>query len=317
MPNYGVIDLGSNSVRLCVYEVKNDEKTSYSNKDFRSLLNHKVMAGLSAYVDDEVFSKTGIAHAIKILRGHSRRLKYFECKRIDVFATAVLRNCSNSEQAIAKIEDATNFSITLLSEVDEAHLGFVGASSDAELDFGTLIDIGGGSTELTAIDNGQDFAHVSLNQGSLSSFAQHVKGILPLKSEQEAITTAFTKKLRKLPTYDAYRNETFFGIGGSVRAAAKLYAELFPEEGRPETLTKKQISFLLNEYRKEPDRFVHFALKAVPDRVHTLIPGCLIVFNLMDEFGAKYLNICRNGIREGYLIERILLNEGLPQRLLD
>ena len=50
MPNYGVIDLGSNSVRLVVYEVKDDRRPVYTNKDFRSLLNDKVMAGLAAYV---------------------------------------------------------------------------------------------------------------------------------------------------------------------------------------------------------------------------------------------------------------------------
>ena len=49
MPNYGVIDLGSNSVRLVVYEVKDDRRAVYTNKDFRSLLNDKVMAGLAAY----------------------------------------------------------------------------------------------------------------------------------------------------------------------------------------------------------------------------------------------------------------------------
>ena len=44
MPNYAVIDLGSNSVRLVVYEVDSNKKRSYTNKDFRSLINDKVMA---------------------------------------------------------------------------------------------------------------------------------------------------------------------------------------------------------------------------------------------------------------------------------
>ncbi|MDR2716121.1 MAG: hypothetical protein LBB46_05200, partial [Coriobacteriaceae bacterium] len=312
---YGVIDLGSNSVRLCVYEVKDDKKDSFTKKDFRTLLNNKIMAGLSAHVADGIFTKSGITHAIDVLNSHNRRLRYFTCKRIDVFATAVLRNCMNSARAISKIEEATGLTITLLSEVDEAHLGFVGASSDAELDFGTLIDIGGGSTELTVVKDSKDSAHVSLPQGSLSSFALHVKSVLPSKDEQALIANALAKKLRRLPAYDAYRNENFYGLGGSVRAAAKVYAEI-NEEAPPSTMTKKQFGFLIDEYQKDPDRFAHNALKAVPDRLHTLVPGCLMAIALMDEFGGKYLNICSNGVREGYLIERMLLNKGLPKRLV-
>ena len=51
MPTYGVIDLGSNSIRLVIYEVKDDRRSTYSSKDFKSIINDKVMAGLSAYVD--------------------------------------------------------------------------------------------------------------------------------------------------------------------------------------------------------------------------------------------------------------------------
>ena len=48
MPNYAVVDLGSNSIRLVVYDVKDAHKRTCTNKDFKSLINDKVMAGLSA-----------------------------------------------------------------------------------------------------------------------------------------------------------------------------------------------------------------------------------------------------------------------------
>ena len=66
MPNYAVIDLGSNSVRLVVFEVRNDKKRSYSYKDFRHLINNKSMAGLAAYVEDGVFTEAGVKRAASI-----------------------------------------------------------------------------------------------------------------------------------------------------------------------------------------------------------------------------------------------------------
>ena len=169
MPNYAVIDLGSNSVRLVVFEVRNDKKRSYSYKDVRHLLNNKSMAGLAAYVEDGVFTEAGVKRAASVLKGHLKRSKYFQCKRIDCFATAVLRNASNCDDAIAAIEEETGLPITLLSARDEAHLGFVGATCDRAIERGTLIDIGGGSTELTRIEDGKESDGVSLGMGSLSS----------------------------------------------------------------------------------------------------------------------------------------------------
>lgn len=307
MPNYGVIDLGSNTIRLCVYEVKDDGKPSYTKKDFRTLLNNKVMAGLASHVVDGVFTEQGICHAIDVLAGHAKRLRYFECKRTDVFATAVLRNCKNSAEVVAAIEKGSGFSITLLSDEEEAHLGFVGANSDKPIEEGTLIDLGGGSTEVIRIRGGIDQDNASIGQGSLSSFANFVTGILPDRHEMRTIERAFAARLSKLPDVSRYQSHTLYGIGGSVRAAAKLYAEAFGKGVRPDTLSFDDIEAIISLYHEDTNAFGHTALKAVPDRVHTLLPGCLIIQQIMNEFDSQTLFICKKGVREGYLIERMLL----------
>ena len=60
MPNCGVIDLGSNSIRLVIYEVKNDGPKASSKAPFKSFISDKVMAGLSAFVEEGLFSPVGI-----------------------------------------------------------------------------------------------------------------------------------------------------------------------------------------------------------------------------------------------------------------
>lgn len=309
MSNYGVIDLGSNSVRLCVYEVKDDHKNSYTKKDLRTLLNNKVMAGLSAHVENGFFTEQGIHHAVTVLHGHNKRLKYFNCKRTDVFATAVLRNAVNSKAAIRRIEEETGFRITILSEEDEAHLGFVGAVSDQHLETGTLIDVGGGSTEFTRIRKGKDSDNVSIAMGSLSSYSNYVEAILPTEEESETIRRAFTKKFEKLDKPGRYGADRLYGIGGSVRAAAKVYAELFSLEKRPEVLLPEDLEELIAVGTSRPNEFAHVALKAAPDRIHTVLPGCIITQSIMQACSAKELTLCKNGVREGYLIERMLLGK--------
>ena len=154
MPTYGVIDLGSNSIRLVIYEVKDDRRSTYSSKDFKSIINDKVMAGLAAFVEDGVFTSDGVDRAVNVLRSHMKRVRYFGCKRVDVFATAVLRNAVNCAEAVAEIERRCGLAVTLLSARDEAHLGFVGARCSTPLERGTLVDIGGGSTDIAVISMG-------------------------------------------------------------------------------------------------------------------------------------------------------------------
>lgn len=306
MPNYGVIDLGSNSIRLVVYEVKDDTLEAYTNKDFRSLINDKVMAGLSAYVVDGAFSQAGIDRAVSVLKGHAKRARYFDCKKLEVFATAVIRNASNCNDVVAALEERAGLPISLLSAQDEAHLGFIGATCDRSVERGTLVDIGGGSTELTRIENGRDFDNASIGQGSLSSFAQHVRSILPAADEMDAIERSLREKVRALPQREHYHAATLYGIGGSVRAAAKMRAQTASDRVRPKTMTKADIHEILKWCRTNPDTFAHTALKASAERVHTLVPGCVILHTLFEEFGADRLEICKYGVREGYLIERML-----------
>lgn len=315
MANYGVIDIGSNTIRFCVYEVRDNTQQSYTKKDFRTLLNNRTMAGLAAYVHHDVFTHAGIRRAVQVLKGHQKRLKYFNCVRVDAFATAALRNCSNSAEAVAAIAKETDFSITLLSATEEAHLGFVGASSEGELSNATLIDIGGGSTELTRIKNSTDCDSTSLPLGSLSGYTKHVKHIMPTKKEMSTIASSLTKKLRSLPNEKIYHHHLMYGIGGSIRAAAKVYAEAFELHESPTVLTQQNYDELLSLYAKDPDAFVRHILHVAPERIHTLLPGSLIAHTLMKRFGSEQLLVCSNGLREGYLIERMLLDAERAQHM--
>ena len=184
------------------------------------------MAGLAAFVEDGVFTPDGVDRAVNVLKSHMKRVRYFGCKRVDVFATAVLRNAVNRTEAVAEIERRCGLAVTLLSARDEAHLGFVGARCSTPLERGTLVDIGGGSTELTRVDGGRDSDDVSLGQGSLSSFARFVRNILPVPIEMDAIACEFRGNLRKLPSLEPYKAPTLYGVGGSTRAAAKLIQQL-------------------------------------------------------------------------------------------
>lgn len=308
MANYGVIDLGSNTVRLAVFDVKDNWRGErpVTSKNIKTIANDKVIAGLSAYVEDGEFTGDGMAKAIDVLIRHLKRAKYFDCKRIDIFATAVLRNCANTKAALAIIESSIDAPINLLSARDEAHLSFVGASCDKNIEDGVMVDLGGGSLELVRVEDGTDHDDISIPQGSLSSYADYVKFIIPQEDEARAIKTHFEELVEAQADFESYQAKKLYAVGGSARAAAKLYAAACGLPQRPKTLTPQHLHFLVNLLLGDPARFSHLAARAVAERVHTVGPGCIILSELMDRLGAKSLEICKRGVREGYLIERML-----------
>ncbi len=302
MSKFGVIDLGSNSVRLVVYEVKAPKGGRFSKKDFSTLLDMKKMAGLSAYVVDGVFSKEGIQKASYILSRHLVRAANAGCSDVEIFATAVLRNCTNSKEAVAAIEKAVGRKIRLLSGKQEAQLDLLGAACEYDIGDGTLIDIGGGSTELVDIRGGQGKRALSLDQGSVSSYAQYVKMVLPTKRETEKIRKALRKRLEATEGLSDFRHDTLYGVGGSVRAVAKMLGAIEGAVKVPRRVERSDVARLLAMLTEDRSRFAHKAAQAVPDRLHTIGCGLAMVDLLLETFDAKRIEICRYGVREGFLI---------------
>lgn len=110
---YGVIDMGSNTIRLCLYRLERGELIS--------LFNKKTTAGLIGYVDDGMLSSKGIRKACDVLNTYKRMLEFANVKKLHVFATASLRNISNSSEAVRQIYEETVFQVDVLSGYDEAN----------------------------------------------------------------------------------------------------------------------------------------------------------------------------------------------------
>ena len=111
-----VIDIGSNSMRLSVYETT-------ETGTFTILFKDKIMAGLAGYVEEGALSPEGITRAILGLRSFRGTLRALNIPQVAVFATASLRNIRNTAQAVAEIQRGTGFAIEVLSGEEEARLG--------------------------------------------------------------------------------------------------------------------------------------------------------------------------------------------------
>ena len=183
----GIVDLGSNTIRLSIYH--------WEGQDFRLLLNKKTMAGLAGYVQGGVLSDSGILVACRTLSSYRALLDNFQVSKMHVFATASLRNISNTGEAVETIRDVTGIPVEVLSGDAEAALSFKGAVLPGGVSTGLLADIGGGSFELVSYEDMSITSACSLPVGSLSLYTRFVNGLFPTSEERKAMRAYVEEQL--------------------------------------------------------------------------------------------------------------------------
>ena len=299
--NYGIVDLGSNTVRLSLYRV-------LPEGDYDLLFSKKEMAGLVNYISGGVLSQEGIHRACSILEKFRELLRHFGVENFYIFATAPLRNIRNSEEAVHTIRKKTGLDVDVLSGDLEAELGYYGALRTLNLKDGALFDIGGGSAEVLEVRAGEVKKAQSLPIGSLELFNRCVDGLWPKKKELERIrsTVAAALKEARLP---AHRAERVCGVGGTARAALKIANDWYEKPAGNRILTPAEVRRLTKLLLKRDHQARKQILRHCPDRVHTILPGIVLMDALTEALCGGELYISPYGVREGYLCHK-LLNAG-------
>ncbi|HJG87657.1 phosphatase [Pseudoflavonifractor capillosus] len=294
----GIVDLGSNTIRLSIYH--------WEGRQFKLLMNKKEMAGLAGYIKDGVLSDRGILVACQVLSGFKALLENFDIRDIHVFATASLRNIVNTEDALDTIRAVTGVTVEVVSGSDEATLSFLGATvGGGAPDTGLLADIGGGSTELVAYEKGGITSGCSLPMGSLSLFTRYVTGLFPTREERHAIRDQVEAELERAKT-QGVRCAHLTGVGGTIRAAAKLCNDLSGTDQNNRTIPAEEIRALYKDLKKGDQATLRQILRTVPDRVHTILPGLAILNAVLKSYEVETVLVSPCGVREGYLLQRVM-----------
>ena len=293
-----VIDIGSNSMRLTLYEINDD--------GFKILFREKIMAGLAGYVESNVLTSDGIKCACDGLLEFKHTLEALKIENVFVFATASLRNIANTDEAVNEIKVKTDFDVEVISGAVEATLGYYGALQELSISDGILIDIGGASTELVTFKDNEILTSHSFSVGSLSLYKKCVKNILPGKDSMKKIKTMIRKTIQLDKSYEKETPNTFIAVGGTARGILKLAQKYYGLDSSCHIITAQQLrglSVLL--CRKEQDR-INLILRLEPERIHTLVPGYMILQYIFEYFDADEMIVSDYGVREGYLCQKLL-----------
>jgi exopolyphosphatase/guanosine-5'-triphosphate,3'-diphosphate pyrophosphatase len=293
-----IIDIGSNTIRLCVYEICADG-------NIRQTFKLKDVAGLAAYIDKKgVLASDGIREACASLLRFRETLEGMDISETHVFATASLRNIVNTEQALKDIKRKTGYDVMVISGEEEAICDYMGATNRTPMSDGLLVDIGGGSTELVLFRNGELEQVASLPIGSLNMFSKHVARVLPSRSQTEMIRLEAAEALEGVKGGKPVR--MICGVGGTMRALYKLNNAVFGEPADNRTVSAENAKKLLNLIAADTHMMVGKILSISPERIHTVTPGFIILNAIIKKYECRTIFVSELGVREGYLIRNVL-----------
>lgn len=208
---FGVIDIGSNSVRLVVYEGAVRAATP--------IFNEKVLCGLGKSVaTTNRLGEDAVQKALEALRRFRAVALILKVKNLRVLATAAVREAQNGEAFIRNAEAALGARVSVLTGAEEAELAAEGIRMGFMDPNGLAGDLGGGSLEIVDIQPSEPIAGVTLPLGGLrlvDQTAGKIESALPIADEAISKVKWLTKG----------RGRPFYAVGGTWRALAKLHME--------------------------------------------------------------------------------------------
>lgn len=289
-----VIDIGSNSVRLVVFD-GHGRLPAF-------LFNEKVMVGLGARRDEDgALHDDAIADAVEILRRFRSLCSAMNVTDLRTVATAAVREARNGPQLIAQLQEI-GLPVRLLSGEDEARLAAMGVLSAIPETEGLVGDLGGGSLELARIADGKVQECVSFPLGVLRIAELRKSG------KKGAVKRVVAKALKSADWIRQCEGQPFYLVGGSWRALARvdMHRTKFPLP-------------IVHHYVMKPDRPAALVrllaridmskLSVVPSiasqRIPNLTDGAAILSQLVKQANLGNLIVSAYGLREGLLYERL------------
>ena len=285
-----VVDIGSNSVRLVVYEGATRAPTP--------LFNEKVLCGLGrSLATTGRLGADAVARALRALRRFRALIDQMGVTRIEAIATAAAREAKNGPDFIAQAERILDVPIKVLSGTKEAELAAIGVIAGIHDADGFVGDLGGGSLELIDVRKSKLGNAATLPLGGLRLIDASGGN---LKNAREIVDT----ELAKVDWLDKGRDRDFCAIGGTWRALARLHM----------TQTNYPLNVMHN-YRIEAAEALKFAglldlqsqssLAGIRDisgaRRETIPYGALVLERLLRQVKPRAVVISVFGIREGLL----------------
>ena len=310
MPTFAAIDIGSNSCRLKIASTQAHRlKTLHEDREVTRL-------GESVF-ETGVISPDAMANTLRALKRFQKAVQMHACDRVRVVATSAMRDARNSAAFTAWVKSATGWNVEIISGLEEGrliHLGVVTHEPGAKGRC-LLIDLGGGSCEVTLSEHGSIKEIVSLPLGAVRLQQEFLRHDPPEKRDIAGLKQYIDRELRKADRkIVAQRIGLVIATSGTAAALAEASTAMAAKNSKRKLVRKRGAASvgLTPNVRRLADKLMKMSnvqRAAVPGigprRSEIIVGGSLVYASLLERMGLKGFRYSPLGLRDGMLAQML------------
>jgi len=294
-----VIDIGSNSIRYVIFH-------PIASGRYIEKINIKVVARLSAHINkDGALDDAGISLLEETLHRFYEVGVTHEVEETICVATAAIRNATNREAIVKSVTENTPFSIQVLTDEQEAYYGYFAIINSTFLTDGFSVDIGGGSMEVTLIENREMVAYHSFPFGAVTLTRQFVSDETLSASDKKKLVKFLREQFESIP-WLSDKKLPLIGVGGSARNFVRIHQsnQDYPLRSVHQYQIKaKELAKMVDDLEGKSAKQLSKIEGLSKDRIDIFLPALIAIQGLAQHIEAEEFIMSNLGLREGLVYE--------------
>jgi exopolyphosphatase/guanosine-5'-triphosphate,3'-diphosphate pyrophosphatase len=300
MPTFAAVDIGSNSVRLKIARLQGHRLKQVHEDREVTRLGEGVFGG--GLLSPEAMSET-----IRVLRRFHRATQEWGTDSVRVVATSAMRDARNSRAFLEWVRSTTGWNVEIISGLEEARLIHLGIISRLRLGSGAalLVDLGGGSSELTLSRKGQILDTVSMPLGAVRLTNEFIRHDPPRKSELKRLSGFVAREIGRIQNrIRAGHADTAIATSGTAAALAAMSRHLARSKRQSATVVRRE---MMRRIVKQITRLSLDQRRRIPGigprRAEIICAGAVVFSELLDRFHLASFRYSELGLRDGILAQ--------------
>ena len=303
-----IIDLGSNTTRMLIIEVT-------GNGAYHLVEEDKCVVRLSEGEGNGGDIKaSGLRRAIDAMRLFKGICDYHGVTRNIAVATAAVRVARNQESFLQKLKEETGISFRVLTTEEEPYYGYLGVINTTSLRSGLIMDLGGGSMEITAIKDRLIAHSTSIPYGALNLTEKFI-GDKPSDNKLKDLEAFLKQQLKDVNWLEQYKKSQMYGIGGTIRSIARMDQRLnsYPfDELHNYAISPLAVSSVYSLIKGMTPKELTDVPGLSRDRADIIVAGTAVVNTVMKYLEIPELRVSSSGLRDGLFFHEFLKPPVVP-----
>lgn len=299
----GIIDLGSNTTRLIVMQYQPHYAFKLTDEIKETV---RLIEGASA---SNILQPAPIGRANKAMQMFAQFTRATGVERVHGIATSALRDARNQADVLRDIQQGSGIQFRVVSGEEEAYYGYLGVLNSLPLRDGFIIDIGGGSAQVSLVRGRGLVQSTSAPLGTVRMTERFLASDPPTKSEVRALEEHVDKQLAALPWFKVNDAMQVVGLGGTIRNIANIDQQMtgYPlQRLHAYHLNRERVEAIYDELRRRTRKERENVPGLNDERADVILGGALVLRQMLRHANASGLEVCGEGLREGVFYEQFL-----------